>query len=122
MTWSLEELNQRKVYVRERYQLIVHDYGMLDEQSATANWIPNALAMTRPRTHPAPTPGPPPDPPQGPQGLKKKYRLQILYVFERSDGRQHPAHVGPRLGRPTHALYTRHEVLAYKPTTAQYPV
>jgi hypothetical protein len=24
--------------------------------------------------------------------------------------------------RNPHALYTRHEVLAYKPTTAQYPV
>jgi hypothetical protein len=47
-----------------------------------------------------PAPDPPPGPSQGPQRHKKNV-LQILYVFERSDGRRHPAHVGPRLGSPT---------------------
>jgi hypothetical protein len=66
---------------------------------ATANWIPNGTARNRPRAHPAPTPDPPPEPPQGPQGHKKNV-LQILFVFERSDGHRHPAHVGSRLGSP----------------------
>jgi hypothetical protein len=42
--------------------------------------------------------------------------------LERSDGRRHPAHVRGAPSRKPRALYTRHEVLAYKPTTAQYPV
>jgi hypothetical protein len=37
--------------------------------TATANWIPKALARTRPRTHPGPNPDPPPDP----QGTRKMY-------------------------------------------------
>jgi hypothetical protein len=41
---------------------------------ATANWIPNGAARTRPRTHPAPTPGRIPGP--GPAG--KKLIAEIL--------------------------------------------
>jgi hypothetical protein len=54
------------------------------------------------RTHPGTTPEPPRNHPRarGPQGHKNFLLDADLYVFERRDGRRHPAHVGPRLGSP----------------------
>jgi hypothetical protein len=89
--------------------------------NATANWIPKGLARTRPRTHPGPTPRPPPDPPPGPAGNKKNILIADSLSL-RSDGRRHTLTRGAPSRKPRALAHTRHEVLAHKPTTSQYPV
>jgi hypothetical protein len=89
--------------------------------SATANWIPKAMARTRP-----------PDPGrragtggrtqgQDPGATRKIIDCRFPMSLRGAMAVGTPCTRGAPSRKPR-ALYTRHEVLAYKPTTAQYPV
>jgi hypothetical protein len=109
--------------VRQRLKARPHTPHRIFGAGATANWITKGAARNRAGPSPGPSPGPTP----APAGTQEK---SIDCRFSSRDSRLScrgamavgtPCTRGAPSRKPR-ALYTRHAVLAYKPTTAQYPV